>query len=326
MQTIVSEIHDASTDMPLGHPGCRASRRPLRLFTDRARRHRARRRHLRRFRLTSWSTQSGQSRESRQSIPACRIWGNGFQSGATVTFDGSATPAAVESRGTIILTHGAASSSWRDRHRRHQPGRANQPLGEGVYLRRASDEDFQHGIHGRGGADNPCYGVHIQLLRLADSIPSRQVAGKASGGTPRSRRLLHVPADVDGWATFPRSLAVADADRRDVGARDWVPAINVDDASACSHGDRAGRGWQARRGDGAGVGAFGEPHPVPSAQITTVIGSTRPAIPRRVTLFGPPCIQETFGRGRPDAPSGARRQIERRRWQTTRPHPLTEPI
>lgn len=42
-------------------------------------------------------------------------------------------------------------------------------------------------------------------------------------------------------------------------------------------------------GDGAGVGVgpFGEPHPVPSAQITTVIGSTLPAIPRRVTLFGP---------------------------------------
>jgi hypothetical protein len=33
-----------------------------------------------------------------------RIWGNGFQSGATVTFDGSATPATVESRGIILTT------------------------------------------------------------------------------------------------------------------------------------------------------------------------------------------------------------------------------
>ena len=33
-----------------------------------------------------------------------RIWGNGFQSGTTVTFDGSATPATVESRGIILTT------------------------------------------------------------------------------------------------------------------------------------------------------------------------------------------------------------------------------
>jgi hypothetical protein len=33
-----------------------------------------------------------------------RIWGKGFQSGATVTFDGTATPATVESGDTILTT------------------------------------------------------------------------------------------------------------------------------------------------------------------------------------------------------------------------------
>jgi IPT/TIG domain-containing protein len=33
-----------------------------------------------------------------------RIWGKGFQAGAIVTFDGSATPATVESRGIILTT------------------------------------------------------------------------------------------------------------------------------------------------------------------------------------------------------------------------------
>jgi hypothetical protein len=40
----------------------------------------------------------------------------------------------------------------------------------------------------------------------------------------------------------------------------------------------------AGAGVGVGVGLSSEPHPVASAQITTVVGSTPPAIPRRVTF------------------------------------------
>ena len=104
VQTIVSEIHDASTDTPLGHPGCRASRRPLSV--------------VHRPRPATPSAPPAPPPVSNDLVvnaigpvagkPAehtgVRIWGNGFQSGATVTFDGSATPATVEVEDIILTT------------------------------------------------------------------------------------------------------------------------------------------------------------------------------------------------------------------------------